>query len=140
MPEQKTYDVLIVGAGISGALMAYTLAKAGKSVLVLDGGPEIPDDRSPYMEQFYLSMALYLSVAPTSASRAARPGIGSELPCVYCPATLRSIRITCPRQLRPWVTKRWTGLSLTTNLNHSIVQPKRKLESRPIRPTKTISG
>ena len=57
MPEQKTYDVLIVGAGISGALMAYTLAKAGKSVLVLDGGPEIPDDRSPYMEQFYLSMA-----------------------------------------------------------------------------------
>ncbi len=43
MPEQKTYDVLIVGAGISGAIMAYTLAKAGKSVLVLDGGPEIPE-------------------------------------------------------------------------------------------------
>lgn len=57
MPEQKNYDVLIVGAGISGAIMAYELAKAGKSVLVLDGGPEIPDDRSSYMEQFYLSMA-----------------------------------------------------------------------------------
>ena len=57
MPEQKNYDVLIVGAGISGAIMAYKLAKAGKSVLVLDGGPEIPDDRSSYMEQFYLSMA-----------------------------------------------------------------------------------
>lgn len=57
MPEQKDYDVLIVGAGISGAIMAYTLAKAGKSVLVLDGGPEIPDDRSSYMEQFYLAMA-----------------------------------------------------------------------------------
>lgn len=57
MPEQKNYDVLIVGAGISGAIMAYELAKAGKSVLVLDGGPEIPDDRSSYMEQFYLAMA-----------------------------------------------------------------------------------
>lgn len=57
MPEQKNYDVLIVGAGISGALMAYKLAKAGKSVLVIDGGPEIPDDRSSYMEQFYLAMA-----------------------------------------------------------------------------------
>lgn len=57
MPEQKNYDVLIVGAGISGAIMAYKLAKAGKSVLVLDGGPEIPDDRSSYMEQFYLAMA-----------------------------------------------------------------------------------
>jgi choline dehydrogenase-like flavoprotein len=57
MPEQKNYDVLIVGAGIAGAIMAYKLAKAGKSVLVLDGGPEIPDDRSSYMEQFYLAMA-----------------------------------------------------------------------------------
>lgn len=57
MPEQKNYDVLIVGAGISGAIMAYKLAQAGKSVLILDGGPEIPDDRSSYMEQFYLAMA-----------------------------------------------------------------------------------
>jgi choline dehydrogenase-like flavoprotein len=57
MPEQKNYDVLIVGAGISGAIMAYKLAQAGKSVLVLDGGPEIPDDRSAYMEQFYLAQA-----------------------------------------------------------------------------------
>jgi len=57
MPEQKNYDVLIVGAGISGAIMAYKLAQAGKSVLILDGGPEIPDDRSAYMEQFYLAMA-----------------------------------------------------------------------------------
>jgi glucose dehydrogenase len=57
MPAQKNYDVLIVGAGISGAILAYKLAKAGKSVLVLDGGPEIPDDRSSYMEQFYLAMA-----------------------------------------------------------------------------------
>jgi choline dehydrogenase-like flavoprotein len=57
MPEQKNYDVIIVGAGIAGAIMAYKLASAQKNVLVLDGGPEIPDDRAPYMEQFYLAMA-----------------------------------------------------------------------------------
>lgn len=57
MSAQKNYDVLIVGAGISGGMLAYKLAQAGKSVLILDGGPEIPDDRSSYMEQFYLSMA-----------------------------------------------------------------------------------
>jgi len=57
MAEQKNYDVLIVGAGIAGAILAYKLAQAGKAVLVLDGGPEIPDDRSPYMEQFYLAQA-----------------------------------------------------------------------------------
>jgi glucose dehydrogenase len=59
MPEQKSYDVVIVGAGVAGAMLAYKLSNAGRglSVLVLDGGPEIPDDRSSYMEQFYLSMA-----------------------------------------------------------------------------------
>lgn len=60
MPDQKNYDVLIVGAGIAGAILAYKLASApGKnvSVLVLDGGPEVPDDRSEYMERFYLSPA-----------------------------------------------------------------------------------
>lgn len=55
MPDQKNYDVLIVGAGIAGAIVAYKLAQAGKSVLVLDGGPEIPDDRSEYMQTFYLN-------------------------------------------------------------------------------------
>lgn len=35
-PSRDTYDVIIVGAGISGALMAHTLADGKRSVLVVD--------------------------------------------------------------------------------------------------------
>lgn len=57
MSEQKIYDVVIIGAGISGAIAAFKLAQAGKSVLVLDGGSEVAQERNDYMEKFYLSMA-----------------------------------------------------------------------------------
>lgn len=36
------YDVIIVGSGFSGANLAYNLAMAGKTVLVVEAGPEIP--------------------------------------------------------------------------------------------------
>jgi choline dehydrogenase-like flavoprotein len=35
-------DAVIVGSGAGGAVMAYELARAGKSVLVLEAGPYIP--------------------------------------------------------------------------------------------------
>src|SRR5712692_8908174 len=57
MSAQSNYDVVIVGAGISGAIAAYKLAQAGKRVLILDGGAKIAPDRGAYMERFYLSMA-----------------------------------------------------------------------------------
>ena len=34
-------DVVIVGSGIAGALVAYRLAQAGLKVLILEGGPEV---------------------------------------------------------------------------------------------------
>jgi choline dehydrogenase-like flavoprotein len=34
------FDVLIVGSGAAGSLVAAKLAKAGKKVLILEGGPE----------------------------------------------------------------------------------------------------
>ena len=34
----KEYDVVIVGAGISGAVVAKTLSHAGYSVLILEAG------------------------------------------------------------------------------------------------------
>src|SRR5215218_5115967 len=57
MSQEKIYDVVIVGAGIAGALAAYKLASAGKQVLVLDGGKRVPDSRDAYMQQFFLAMA-----------------------------------------------------------------------------------
>jgi choline dehydrogenase-like flavoprotein len=35
----KDYDVCIIGSGAGAGPVAYTLAKAGKSVLVLEKGP-----------------------------------------------------------------------------------------------------
>ncbi|MFT5891263.1 MAG: choline dehydrogenase-like flavoprotein [Dokdonia sp.] len=36
--KEKEYDVVIVGSGISGSIMAKTLTQAGKSVLLLEAG------------------------------------------------------------------------------------------------------
>jgi sarcosine oxidase len=36
MPSQKTYDVAVVGAGVFGAWTALTLARTGRSVVLLD--------------------------------------------------------------------------------------------------------
>jgi len=38
MIHNKTYDVVIVGSGIAGAVMAKTLTQAGKTVLLLEAG------------------------------------------------------------------------------------------------------
>jgi glucose dehydrogenase len=40
MNTKPEYDVVIVGAGVSGALVAYKLAAAGIKVVVLEAGPE----------------------------------------------------------------------------------------------------
>ena len=37
---QTQFDAVIIGSGAGGAPIAYTLAKAGKSVLVLEKGPK----------------------------------------------------------------------------------------------------
>ena len=46
------FDVVIVGAGIAGSLVADKLGRAGKKVLMLEAGPPIPDSREEYMSKF----------------------------------------------------------------------------------------
>ncbi len=54
---QATYDVVIVGAGIAGSLIARELGRAGKRVLILEGGPsQPPTNRERYMENFFLNV------------------------------------------------------------------------------------
>jgi glucose dehydrogenase len=52
-----TYDVVIVGAGLAGSIVAYQLGLAGKRVLVIDSGVGVPPSREAYMERFYTQLA-----------------------------------------------------------------------------------
>src|ERR1043165_2244873 len=51
------YDAVIVGAGVSGNLIAKELGLAGKKVLILEAGLSVPASREEYMENFYLALA-----------------------------------------------------------------------------------
>ncbi len=51
------YDVVIVGAGVSGAMIAKQLGLAGKKVLVLEAGARIPTNINDFMERFYKAVA-----------------------------------------------------------------------------------
>ncbi|MGD9584878.1 MAG: GMC family oxidoreductase [Lysobacterales bacterium] len=51
------YDVVIVGAGVSGAMIAKQLGLAGKKVLVLEAGAGIPTNINDFMERFYKAVA-----------------------------------------------------------------------------------
>lgn len=49
------YDVVIVGTGIAGAILAKRLGKNGRSVLLLEAGDPMPNGREAMMERFFLS-------------------------------------------------------------------------------------
>ncbi len=53
----QEYDLVIVGAGIAGAIVAYQLGLQGKKVLILEAGGEVPVDRSGYMQTFFKANA-----------------------------------------------------------------------------------
>jgi choline dehydrogenase-like flavoprotein len=57
MTQTNHYDVVIVGAGIAGGIMALELGRANKKVLILEAGRAIPDDRSGYMNTFFKANA-----------------------------------------------------------------------------------
>jgi len=45
-------DVLIVGSGIAGALIAWQLGRKGRKVLILEAGEALPPDINDYMKTF----------------------------------------------------------------------------------------
>jgi glucose dehydrogenase len=52
-PKRQSYDAVIVGAGISGALIAHQLGRADKQVLIIEAGAPIPTDINGYMKRFF---------------------------------------------------------------------------------------
>lgn len=59
MNPTPQYDVVIVGAGVAGALIAKQLGAAGKKVLILEAGAGLPNDNAngTFMERFFLAQA-----------------------------------------------------------------------------------
>jgi glucose dehydrogenase len=53
--DGQTYDVVIVGAGVAGGIVALELAQKNLKVLILEAGEAIPVSREDYMETFYTS-------------------------------------------------------------------------------------
>lgn len=69
------YDVVIVGAGVSGNTIAWQLGLAGKRVLILEAGVAVPDSREQYMENFYLALAKTPEAPyPATAKQKSVPG------------------------------------------------------------------
>ncbi len=50
MKKNNSADVVVIGAGVNGALLATRLAKAGKSVILLESGPKV--SRGELVERF----------------------------------------------------------------------------------------
>jgi glucose dehydrogenase len=55
MADPTNYDVVIVGAGVSGSIIALQLATAGKRVLIIEAGVAVPANRNEYLTNFYLN-------------------------------------------------------------------------------------
>jgi choline dehydrogenase-like flavoprotein len=52
-----SYDVVIIGAGVAGAMIAKQLGLAGKKVLILEAGLGLPTNDNDFMNRFYMSAA-----------------------------------------------------------------------------------
>src|SRR5262249_29023169 len=68
---EPDFDVIIVGSGIAGALVAYRLARAKVSVLILEAGGPPPDSRARF--------ALVPSFAPSPSKGTPSPLCGVDL-------------------------------------------------------------
>jgi choline dehydrogenase-like flavoprotein len=59
MSDGDRYDIIVIGAGIAGSLIAKHATRAGLSVLMLEAGPETParfDTYQQHVEDFYRAL------------------------------------------------------------------------------------
>jgi glucose dehydrogenase len=120
------YDVVIVGAGVSGNLIAKQLGLAGKKVLILEAGLPVPDSREEYMDNFYLALAKtpespYPALAGRKGSKENPVGVLPD------PATLPTPRATV------------LGLGGAPNISY-LVQAQATGQNAPAQPDGDVRG
>lgn len=74
----ETYDVIIVGAGVAGGILALELGHRGHRVLVLEAGPGTRDDEEGWrasVEQFYTTVARVPNSPYPPAPQAPQPDV-----------------------------------------------------------------
>ena len=69
MPEEKQYDVIVIGAGHNGLTTAAYLARAGANVLVIErrhetGGALVTEEFSGFRFNLHANYMMMLDVAP----------------------------------------------------------------------------
>jgi choline dehydrogenase-like flavoprotein len=57
MSAARSYDVVIVGAGVAGSMIAKQLGLAGKKVLILESGAGLPPNINDFLNRFYMALA-----------------------------------------------------------------------------------
>jgi choline dehydrogenase-like flavoprotein len=98
-PVELTADVVVVGSGAGGGVVAAELAKAGRSVLVVEAGPFVDESTMPRDEldaygRLYLNYGL-LSTWDGAITILAGSGVGGGtlvnwMTCLDAPAEVRS--------------------------------------------------
>ena len=63
---QLTADVIVIGSGAGGAVVAYEMAKAGRDVLIIEAGPYVPS--SEFTEDFTEAMDTLYAERGTQAN------------------------------------------------------------------------
>jgi len=69
MSEESTFDVIVVGAGLAGLAAAYTMAREGLEVLVLERG-EYPGSKNVTGGRLYLNPIRDMTLPMLAAMRA----------------------------------------------------------------------
>ncbi len=98
-PTRLEADVIVVGSGAGGGVVAAELAKAGRRVLVIEAGPFVDEQAMPHNEldafgRLYLNHGL-LSTWDGSITMLAGSGVGGGtlvnwMTCIDAPAEVRA--------------------------------------------------
>ena len=77
MPQQKHFDVIIIGSGAGGGTLAHRLAPSGKSILILERGDFLPREKENWDPEEVFVKNRYISPDPwyDQKGKSFQPGV-----------------------------------------------------------------